>query len=266
MPFSVKYSPILIVDIGNTNIVCAVFANGEPEATYRFRTNALCSVGDYHDQFRAALPGYCDFAYVALASVVPEVGKCIKVMFACHSSAEVYEINGLSELGLSYVTENPAQIGADLVANAFAAWKLYDTSTLVVDLGTATTIQLITKFGLYAGVAIAPGLKTAAAHLIEEAAQLSDVVLVAPDFVLGNNTQDAMLAGIVRGHALMIQAFVEEIRAEYAQYAPYQVILTGGLSSLVAKLLPSDYRVNAQLTLHGLYLALLHLAGQESLN
>jgi type III pantothenate kinase len=264
MPFSVKDSPVLIVDVGNTNIVCALFEGDSITAVYRFETKADRSPEDYHNEFQAAITGYCAFTCVAIGSVVPEVGDTIKAMFSEYTDAKVYEINGLSPIGLSYATDNPAKVGADLVANALAAWKLYETNTIVVDLGTATTIQLISDSGFYAGVAIIPGLKTAAAHLFDHAALLSEVKLEAPPFVLGNNTHDALLTGIVRGHALMIQAFVESIRREYPAYAPSRVILTGGLAQLINDLVPKDYILDSRLTLKGFHLALISLVEQEN--
>jgi len=264
MPFSAEKSPVLIVDIGNTNIVCAVFYSGEVKDLCRLETDPDCSVESLHQQFLTALPRYCSIPFVALGSVVPLMTGVLKQMFARYSPARLYEINGLSPLGLGYVIENPAVVGADLVANAFAAWQLYQGSSLVVDLGTATTIQLINASGLYAGVVIAPGMKTAAAHLFEKAAQLSEVNLEAPGSILGNNTHDAMLSGIVRGHALMIHAFIDQISEGYAQWAPYRVILTGGLAGVIQPLMPDDYIYDAQLTLKGFYLALMRLIEQEN--
>ncbi|MDD2596788.1 MAG: type III pantothenate kinase [Candidatus Cloacimonetes bacterium] len=264
MPFSAEKSHVLIVDIGNTNIVCAVFECGEAKDAFRLETDPDCSVESLHQQFLTALPRYCSIPFVALGSVVPLMTGVLKQMFARYSPARLYEINGLSPLGLGYVIENPAVVGADLVANAFAAWQLYQGSSLVVDLGTATTIQLINASGLYAGVVIAPGMKTAAAHLFEKAAQLSEVNLEAPGSILGNNTHDAMLSGIVRGHALMIHAFIDQISEGYAQWAPYRVILTGGLAGVIQPLMPDDYIYDAQLTLKGFYLALMRLIEQEN--
>jgi type III pantothenate kinase len=144
---------VLIVDIGNTNIsVRLVFECGEAKDAFRLETDPDCSVESLHQQFLTALPRYCSIPFVALGSVVPLMTGVLKQMFARYSPARLYEINGLSPLGLGYVIENPAVVGADLVANAFAAWQLYQGSSLVVDLGTATTIQLINASGLYAGV------------------------------------------------------------------------------------------------------------------
>ncbi|HPF08754.1 MAG TPA: type III pantothenate kinase [Candidatus Cloacimonadota bacterium] len=263
MPFSAKYSPVLIIDIGNTNIVCAVFINGAVYRTHRFETSSTRSVAEYHELFKAAMDKYTDVKYVAIASVVPQVTGIIQKMFKQYSIAKVFEVNGLSALGLGYLIENPAVVGPDLVANAFAAWKMYEGSTIVIDLGTATTIQLISDSGLYAGVVICPGLKTAAANLFERAALLSEVKLKVPEELIGNNTQDALLSGIIRGHALMIKGFIEEIKAAYTQYSPYQVIITGGLCSVVKPLLPESYRLDEHLTLKGLYLALVSLAEQD---
>ena len=263
MPFSVKDSPVLIVDVGNTNIVCALFEDSSIITVHRFETKADSSLEDYHHQFQAAIPGYCDITHVAIGSVVPEVGDTVKAMFSRMTGAKVYQINGLSPIGLTYATDNPEKIGADLVANALAAWKLYASHTIVVDLGTATTIQLISDSGYYAGVAIIPGLKTAAAHLFEHTALLSEVKLEVPAFLLGNNTHDALLTGIVRGHALMIQAFIESIRSQYPDYVPCRVILTGGLAQIIKDLVPGDYILDSQLTLKGFHLALMTLMEQE---
>ncbi len=255
MPFSVKFDPILIVDIGNTNIVCAKFEKGQPQELHRIQTDPACSVDDYHKIFLSALPEYCNINYVAIGSVVPRVEELVSAMFAEYSRAQVFHITGVSPIGLKYLIKNPSVVGADLVANAFAAWKLYQKSTLVVDLGTATTIQLITDDGLYAGVVIIPGMKTSAANLFEHAALLSEVELRAPHCLIGNNTEDALLSGIVRGHALMIKAFVDQIEQQYSEYAPYSVILTGGLASVIQGILPDSYIIDKELTLKGLYLA-----------
>lgn len=266
MPNSVNTDLTLVVDIGNTNIVCAVYKQGKLKHRYRIETDPHSSVDDLKSHLEAAINEYslAEFEYLALGSVVPKLGKTFKTMMELHSRAKIYEITGLSPIGLRYLIEEPALVGADLVANAFAAWKKYQSSTVVVDLGTATTIQLIDKDGLYAGVVIAPGLQISAENLFRKAALLDSVELKAPKHLLGNTTRDALLSGIVTGHALMLKGFVSQIRQSYAQYAPFQVILSGGLANLIGPLCSIDYIMDQDLTLDGFYLAMKSLIQGES--
>lgn len=258
--------PALMVDIGNSNIVCAIFEQDNLKIRYRFETDATYSAEDYFSLFQQKVHHYAiaQFKYVAMCSVVPKVHDIWREMIMQHSEAKIYDINGLSKLGLRYLIKDPAEVGPDLVANAFGAWKKYSGSTLVVDLGTATTIQLIDSEGLYAGVIIAPGVKTAANHLFEKAAMLKNVVLKAPKQLLGNCTTDALLSGIITGHALMLRGFISEIKVNYSQYGPFKVILTGGLASIIAPMCAADYVVDQNLTLEGLYLAMNALIQNES--
>lgn len=266
MPYSVNTDPTLVVDIGNTNIVCAVYEQDKLTNRYRIEADPGSTVDDLNSQFKAAISKYSlkEFKYVALGTVVPKLGKTFKAMLQRYSSAKIYEINGLSPIGLRYLIKEPALVGADLVGNAYAAWKKYQTATLVVDLGTATTIQLIDRDGLYVGVVIAPGLKTAANHLFDKAALLYSVTLQAPKELLGNTTRDAMLSGIITGHALMLKGFIAEIKVNYAQYGPFQLILSGGLVDVIAPLCSMDYVVDQNLTLDGFYLAMKSLILSES--
>lgn len=266
MPYSMNTDLTLVVDIGNTNIVCAAYEQDELQKRYRIETDPNSTEDDLYSRLEAAISNYSlrEFGYVAWGSVVPKMGETFKAMMRACSSAKIYEITGLSPLGLRYLIKDPALVGADLVGNAFAAWKKYQGATLVVDLGTATTIQLIDKDGLYAGVVIAPGLKTSANHLFEKAALLEKVVLQAPTQLLGNTTRDAVLSGIITGHALMLRGFIAEIKVNYAQYGPFKTILSGGLASVIAPMCSTDYVVDQNLTLDGFYLAMKSLIQNES--
>jgi len=223
-------------------------------------------VEDYHSILRHKMQNYhlASFKYAVIGSVVPKLTEIFVELLSNFSSAKVYQINGLSDIGLRYLIEDRSSVGPDLVANAFGAWKKYHISTIIVDLGTATTIQLVDKDGLYAGVIIAPGVKTAASHLFEKAALLSDVELTAPKQLLGNSTQDALLSGIITGHAMMLRGFIAEIKVNYAKYAPFKVILTGGLANVIAPMCAADYVVDQNLTIDGLYMAMQTLVQKES--
>jgi len=173
-------------------------------------------------------------------------------------------VDGNSPLGLIFEVTDPSFIGADLVMNAYAAWKKYQQSCIICDLGTATTIQLVTRQGRFLGTVIAPGIRTAANHMFEKAALLSEIELTTPPHILGTNTRDAMLSGIVTGHAYMLEGFISRIKSEYAQAQPFMVIATGGIADLIAPLVPAIEIVDKTLTLDGLNLAARYLLGDGS--
>jgi type III pantothenate kinase len=255
------------MDVGNTNIVCAVIANGEIVSQYRIPSLASTTADDFHEILVSALgtDSISELQHVVLGSVVPAIGKTLAAMFEEYTQAQVTIIDGMSQLGMRINTANPQRVGADLVANAYAVWQKYRQNTIVVDLGTATTIQLVTAEGVYQGVAIAPGLKTAALNLFDNTAQLDEVALESPKSVIGDNTIDAMRSGIVLGHALMIDGFIDRINQEYPALKPIKTILTGGLAGLMQGLVRHEITIVPELTLEGLYLALLKCIEVEAL-
>jgi len=142
----------MVVDIGNTNIVCAVYKSGQAVWSVRLTSNRMKTSDEYFAMLNSMMRNYHnsligngqensnnfstdEIQYVALGSVVPELTRVWRHLFRKYFSATVYEIDGLSPLGLQYKIKDPSFIGADLVANAFAAWKKYKSSAIVIDLG-----------------------------------------------------------------------------------------------------------------------------------
>jgi type III pantothenate kinase len=259
-----KDRSVLVIDIGNSNIVCGLYKQDSLQGSIRFGTHDQKSVVEYYESLRQLLAeAKSDLPECAIiGSVVPERTPVWQDVCKNLLGLDVYQLSAYSPLGISYMVPDPGFIGADLIANVFAAWKLYSCNSIIIDLGTATKIQLVTDAGLYAGVAIAPGLQISADTLFAKAAKLQDMELNPPATVLGNNTVDALNCGIVRGHALMIRGFIEDIKVAYPELLPLKTILTGGLSHLVMPLLPELDVTNPNLTLDGLYLAAGALASQ----
>ncbi len=133
--------------------------------------------------------------------------------------------------GLSILTDNPREVGADRVANAVAAYALYGGPSVVVDFGTATTFDAVSRRGEMLGVAIAPGIEISTDALVRETAQLRRVELVAPRSVIGKNTAESLQAGIVFGFAGQVDALVRRMIAELGDHAT--VIATGGLAAVM---------------------------------
>ncbi|MDY0151356.1 MAG: type III pantothenate kinase [Candidatus Cloacimonas sp.] len=258
--FPIK-EPILVVDIGNTNIVCALYQNGESLWSVRLQSDSKRTADEYYGALSCLIRdiAFESIRYVAMGSVVPELGRVWKHLFTRYSTAIVIEINALSPLGLQFKVPNPAFIGADLIANAYAAWKIYRQNAIIIDLGTATTIQVVSSTGLFDGCIIAPGMKTGALNLFEKATKISEIELVSPTCLLGTNTQDAVLSGIIYGHAYMLEAFVTQLKQQYFERSPMVTILCGGLANLIKPILPNADLIDKSLTLDGLHLALISL-------
>lgn len=272
---------VLVVDIGNTNTVCSIYRHGESiwsarlqserertsDEYYSRLSSLLCHIpsagqintkesGSASADYRSCAFSLSEINYVALGSVVPELSRIWRHLLQKYTSAKVFEINGLSPLDMHYKVGNPSALGADLVANGFAAWKKYRQSAIVIDLGTATTIQVISNSGVFEGAAIAPGLKTGATNLFAKAAQLFELEITPPTALLGTNTHDAVLSGIVYGHAFMLESFIYRLKEQYNHHAPLITILTGGMASLIMPYLPCVEYQDKNLTMDGFYLAL----------
>ena len=249
---------LLAIDIGNTNIVLGAYDEPTREWRHywRIQTARDKMADEYAVLLRALLSeegmAEASFDRVALASVVPPLTEVI---------AEALErILGLAPLvvgpgvrtGIRIRTENPAEVGADLVANAVAAYDRLKANCVVVDFGTATTFAAVASPGDLLGVVIAPGLRTAAAALSENAAQLPRIPLHAPPSAIGRNTIHSMQSGLVYGHVGMIKELLGRIRAEMDGNA--QAIATGGLSEVLAPLTGEFVAIDSGLTLDGIRL------------
>jgi type III pantothenate kinase len=148
--------------------------------------------------------------------------------------------------------DNPREVGADRVVDAAAAHYLYDGPLIIVDLGTATTFDVVSEKGDYMGGAIAPGMIAAAEAMFHKAAMLPRVELIRPESTIGTNTIDAMKSGIVFGYVGLIEGMVARIQRELGTRS--RVIATGGLAKLIAGETKVIDEVNPDLTLIGLKL------------
>ncbi|HPY95779.1 MAG TPA: type III pantothenate kinase [Candidatus Cloacimonadota bacterium] len=248
----------LVFDIGNTNVVAGIYKKTELKFTFRFESDTQKTPDEFYLLINSlAMEHTIDIKKankIVICSVVPTLTRVFEQMFEKYFSCPYFFINGNTPLGLTYFTDNPSYIGADLVANAYGAWKNYNENCIVFDLGTATTIQLIDKTGLYAGVAILPGIKSGAASLFEKAAQLANIKLEKPHMLLGNNTKDALLSGLIYGHAFIIDGFIAKIKEEYKNLDNIKSIMTGGLAPLIAEFTNSVDIVDTNLTINALNL------------
>jgi len=248
---------LLAIDIGNTNIVFGVNKNGDWKNHWRIQTDDLKTADEYEVIFRSLLnngkTGQADITQIVMSSVVPSLIRPFSEMLdGLFPKTKQIIVNSDIYDCLPVQVLNPYEIGADLVANAVAAFQKYGAPTTVIDFGTALTFTTIGKDAEIKGVAIAPGLKTAVTTLAGKTAQLPEIHLTPPPSVLGKNTVHAIQAGIVFGFTGLIDSLIERTQEELNE--KLKVVATGGLSSTIAPLSKNIKTIDPLLTLDGLYL------------
>lgn len=250
----------LVVDIGNTNINCGIYQNEELAWFARLSSSLDRTTDEYYSFLKPLLDGFREekIGNIAMASVVPGLTRVWQHLFRKYFGLSAWELTALNVPELKYRVPDPSFIGADLIANAYGAWKKHGSSCLILDLGTATKVQLVTSEGSFEGAAIAPGLKTGAEQLFKSAALLAPIELSKPEVLLGTSTKDALLSGIVRGHSYMLESYVRQAKLHYFDLKDMQVILTGGIAELVQPLVPAADILDKFLTLDGIFLACKH--------
>lgn len=245
---------LLAIDVGNTNITLGLWDGQNWRTHWRLRTIHDQTVDEYGIYLKmllrdAGLAGAVD--QVVLASVVPTLTATFAAVSQRYLGQEGVLLRPGSRLNIRIATDNPNEVGADRIANAVAAYHLFPGPSIVVDMGTATTFDVISTDGALLGVVIAPGLRLAAEALSGRAAQLSRVALESPPHVLGRNTVHAMQSGLVYGYASLVEGLVNRLKEELGQ-SNIPVIGTGGLINLITAHTPVIDHVDPWLTLTGL--------------
>lgn len=248
---------LLAIDIGNTQTVVGVFEGPKLRHMWRLATNKADTSDELRVKVRPLLASEGidapEIGGSIVASVVPALTASWKRALSYMLGEEPLVCSAATAGPLFATTYgNPAEIGADRVADAVAARELYGSPVVVVDFGTATNVEVVDAQGRFVGGIIAPGLETSAAALFSHATRLPAIELVDPGTAIGKNTVHAMQAGIVYGEADRVDGFVRRIFAELGYEAP--VIATGGLAATMAPLCETVTHVNSELTLEGLRL------------
>jgi len=247
---------LLVIDVGNTNVVFAVFDGKELAGQWRISTDAKRTSDEYGVWLTQVLEHHgitpASIKQAVCASVVPQALFDLRQLSKRYFNCELMVIGALPGIktGIGVKIDNPREVGADRLVNAFAAWQRYKTALIVVDLGTGTTFDVVSKDGDYIGGVIAPGVNLSLDALQKAAAKLPNIGIQRPDKVIGTNTIGAMQSGIYYGYAGMIEGIVGRIKAEVG--TPMKVIATGGLASLYAKACPSIEALEPDLTIWGL--------------
>lgn len=251
---------LLVVDVGNTQTVIGLYESDdsvELSDHWRIATSAERTADEYglmFEQFLAQRDLVLEDAIsgLAIASVVPRVTATLRRMSSRYLGFEPLIVGPGVRTGMPILYENPKEVGADRIADAVAAYDLYGGPTIVVDFGTATTVEVISGEGEYMGGAIAPGIEISLDALYDRAAGLRRVELAEPPkSVIGRNTTESIQAGAVYGAVAMVDGLCQRVKDELG---PCTVISTGGLGSLIAPLSSSIDHHEPWLMLHGLRL------------
>jgi len=245
---------LLAVDVGNTQTVAGLFDGGELLATWRISTNASLTADELRVKIGALLAlagfGWDRIDEVVLASVVPRLTVAWEEVASAACECEALVVGPGLRTGMPIRYDNPHEVGADRIVNGVAAFAAHGGPVVVVDFGTATTIDVISIDGAYLGGAIAPGVETSAEALFSKAARLSKVDLEPPDRAIGTNTRASVQAGLLLGEAAMVDGLVRRVWRELDAETP--VVATGGLAPRMAPLCETVTHVDVDLTLTGL--------------
>ena len=246
---------LLVIDIGNTNVVAGVYKDARLLETLRIQTVSKKTEDEHITVFRAILaergidPRSID--RIVISSVVPALTGAIVAMSSrlFHTDPVVLAPSIYPKLPIR-VSVAKEEIGTDLVADAVAAYERVKDSCIVVDFGTALTFTCVSREGEIRGVSIAPGLGTAVGALTRDTAQLPNVPLVAPPSIMGQNTVQAIQAGVVLGFTGLVEYLTRRMKDELGEST--KVLATGGLCRVVAPLTNVFDIVEPELTLDGL--------------
>ena len=247
---------LLTIDIGNTNLTLGLYEGDKLGAHWRLATDHNRMPDEYGLQFLGLLQNanktLKDIQGISVASVVPPLTG--RVVQACREylKQEPLVVDAGVTTGIKIRYEDPKAVGADRVCDAVAVMKLYGGPACVVDFGTATTFNAVTKDGEYLGGAITAGINLAAEALYTRAAKLPRIDLQVPPSVIGRNTVHAMQSGLLFGYVSMVEGMVNRFRAELG--SDMKVVATGGLAEVVAHETKVIDIIAPWLTLEGLRL------------
>jgi len=255
---------LLTLDIGNTNICAGIFLPdksgrrylSQPEKFWRLSTNPRASADEYGtkilDLFHYGLLDATSVKEIAIASVVPKLDMVFRTMAENYFHRKPFFLTTQTLKGLTLKVDNPKEVGADRLANALAAYTLFNKPTIIIDFGTATTFDVVSKKGEYLGGLIFPGPLLSIRALAENTAKLPEVNFVKPNLLIGKNTIAGIQSGIYFGYLGMLREIINRLKKEINNPL---IVATGGSAVNFAGL-KEIKKVIPELTLLGIKIAL----------
>lgn len=258
---------LLAIDVGNTHSLFALCEAGQVRHSWRVSTDPHRTEDEYAAKLlglmrHASLEADC-IDHVVISCVVPDtlfaIRRCCERYFQARPLVVGHDI---THLGMPVLIDNPHELGADRLVNAYAGWMRRKEPLIVIDFGTATTFDVVNKDGAYLGGIIAPGVNLSLEALSRAAAKLHQVPIKRPDAVVGKNTTHAMQSGVYYGYLGMVNAIIARIREEHGE--AFYVIATGGLAALYARDNAHIDEVDETLTIEGLIRIFEHTHSQKA--
>ncbi|MCF6464575.1 type III pantothenate kinase [Clostridium sp. Cult2] len=249
---------LLVVDVGNTNIVLGVYEGDSLLYDWRIATYKDKTSDEYGLLFEQIFKyhGLCpkDVKDVIISSVVPTLMHTLSAMSIKYFSSEPIIVGPGVKTGMNIKYDNPKEVGADRIVNAVAGYEKYGGPLIIVDFGTAITFCAISKEGEYLGGAITPGIRISSEALFSRTAKLPKVEILKPQCIIAKNTVNSIQAGLVYGYIglvdYIIKRMMEEMKEEEGEVKT--VVGTGGFSSLIASESKYINKIDKLLTLEGL--------------
>ncbi|MBE7712688.1 MAG: type III pantothenate kinase [Cyanobacteria bacterium SIG26] len=241
---------LLMADIGNTNITLGLFEGDNYINEFRLASDRDLSKDEYEVLLKSLLKDFVIKGCV-IASVVEELNVKFKSAIDNVLGVESIFVDNSINLNVMIKTDNPTEVGADRIANAVAVAKDYDGAVIVIDFGTATSFDVVNSKKEFLGGVIAPGINTQMKCLNKATSKLPKIDVAISHNAIGHNTTDAILSGVIRGTACMVDGLVEQCEAELDEKAT--IVATGGYCGLIANYLKRPFdSINPILTLQGL--------------
>lgn len=245
---------LLVIDVGNSNIVLGIYQQERLVKDWRVSTDKSKTPDEYgilvHDLFRLTGIEFSDVTDIIISSVVPTLTGVLETLSRDYFGRKPYIVGPGIKTGMPILYDNPREVGADRIVNAVAGYEKFKGPLIIVDFGTATTFDYVNRKGEYCGGAIAPGLIVATEALFQKASKLPRVEIVRPPSVIAKNTVNSMQAGIFYGYVGLVDGIVARMKAE-SRGNP-KVVATGGLAGLIAPESKSIETIDEFLTLEGL--------------
>ena len=245
---------LLAVDIGNTSTTLGVFDGDNLIVSWRIASDIKRSEDEYGIVIKNLVKDSDLLQKITegiISSVVIQLTEKFQIALEKYLGISAINVTHKINIGIEILTDSPSEVGADRICNACAASRLYKAPVIVVDFGTATSFDIVNSQKQFIGGVITAGMKIQAAALSEFTSKLPKLKIEAPKDAIGRNTIDAMLSGIVRGHAAMIDGLLEECQKELGERA--LMVATGGYSPIISKYMKREFDyINPDLTLIGL--------------
>jgi len=256
---------LLAIDVGNTNIDIGVFRGEDLYSHWDLATDVYKSSDEYAVILLSLLAQQgltaSDIDQSVICSVTPPLVPALRDMCRRYFEISPLIVEAGIKTGVNILMDNPREVGPDRIVNAVGGHHLYGGPLIVIDMGTATTFDVVSEKGDYLGGAIAPGIKVATEALFQRTAKLPRVDLVRPKHAIGRDTITAMQSGFVFGYVALIEGLIARIQQELGTKA--RVIATGGYAELLGKETKVIETVDPYLTLIGLRIIHQLNAGQK---